>query len=98
MNDDMECPYCGEEQEVCHDDGHGYAEDKRHEHDCSKCGKIFVFTTYISYHYTPYKADCLNGEPHRLKKTTIFPPYWPDAVHCQDCDYEKRGKYKEVKP
>lgn len=32
---DMQCPYCGADQEVCHDDGAGYSEDTRHEHTCS---------------------------------------------------------------
>ena len=27
---DMQCPYCGADQEVCHDDGAGYSEDERH--------------------------------------------------------------------
>ena len=37
---DMACPYCGSEQEVCHDDGAGYAEDETHQHTCSSCGHI----------------------------------------------------------
>lgn len=40
---DMQCPYCGADQEVCHDDGAGYVEDQRHEHTCSECDKTFVF-------------------------------------------------------
>jgi hypothetical protein len=30
MND-IECPYCDAENEVCHDDGYGYEEGKAHE-------------------------------------------------------------------
>lgn len=93
MDKDMECPYCGKWQEVCHDDEEGYAEDELHEHQCSECDKYFTFTTYISYSYTPYKADCLNGSPHRLKKKSMFPNYWPNAVRCEDCSYEDDGDY-----
>lgn len=95
MND-IECPYCEHTQEVCHDDGVGYEEDRMHEMQCEECEKYFTFTTYIHYSYTPYKADCLNGSPHRLKKMNIYPQYWPDAVRCEDCDYEKRGDYKPL--
>ena len=45
MND-IECPYCGHEQEVNHDDGYGYKEDELHEQQCCECGKYFVFTTF----------------------------------------------------
>ena len=64
LKHDMECPYCGAGQNACHDDGFGYDEDVRHEHECSECGKNFVFTTMVSYHYEAFQADCLNGEPH----------------------------------
>ena len=47
MND-IECPYCGHEQEVCHDDGHGYSEDIDHEDQCESCDMFFVFTRKIN--------------------------------------------------
>jgi len=72
MND-MECPYCGADQEVCHDDGHGYEEGKNHKHRCSKCKKNFVFQTTISFYYEPEKADCLNGADHQLKMSSTYP-------------------------
>jgi len=31
---DVTCPYCRDEQEINHDDGYGYEEDKEHEQDC----------------------------------------------------------------
>ncbi len=87
MND-MECPYCGAENEVCHDDGHGYAEDQRHEHECWYCKKSFVFTTSISFSYYPEKADCLNGAPHKLKRSSTYPPQYA-VMQCEDCEYSK---------
>ena len=86
---DMECPYCGADQEVCHDDGHGYAEDVRHEHTCSNCEKTFVFTTYISFDYEPHKADCLNGEPHELKMSSTWPREY-SKMRCMNCDYVRK--------
>jgi transposase-like protein len=86
---DMQCPYCGADQEVCHDDGHGYSEDQRHEHECSECEKSFVFTTRISFDYTPTKADCLNGAPHELELSKT----WPRNLttwRCKVCDFTRK--------
>ncbi len=52
MND-IECPYCGHNQDVCHDDGQGYEEDETHVMECEGCDKAFVFTTSILYCYSP---------------------------------------------
>jgi glutaredoxin len=91
---DMECPYCGAGQEVCHDDGHGYAEDVLHDHECSECGKNFVFRTQISFDYTPSKADCLNGADHEL----VFRKSWPheySRMGCKHCDFARRATPEE---
>lgn len=85
---DVECPYCGHEIEVCHDDGFGYEEDTLHEYQCPKCEKYFVFTTSISIHHTSYPADCLNGAPHKYKKTITFPNVCA-RLRCEDCGHEK---------
>lgn len=68
MFDDVECPYCGEDQEIDHDDGFGYEEGVSHEQECSDCDKTFVFQTSISFFYEGYKADCLNGSSHEWGK------------------------------
>ncbi len=65
---DLECPYCGEPNEVCHDDGQGYEEDVPHQMECSDCGKRFVFFTSISLYYRPRKmtdeeSAKLSGKP-----------------------------------
>tara|TARA_R110000851_G_scaffold75246_3_gene165908 strand:- start:42 stop:365 length:324 start_codon:yes stop_codon:yes gene_type:complete len=87
MND-IECPYCGHEQEVCHDDGQGYEEDRYHEMECYECEKSFVFTTSVQFYYSPQKADCLNGNEHELRKTTTVPRRYTKMA-CTCCDYER---------
>ena len=92
--DDLQCPYCDSGQEVCHDDGFGYEEDKRHEQECSMCGKTYVFTTSISYYYEPEKADCLNGGEHKLKMSATYPREYSD-MECEDCDYRRKPTAEE---
>jgi len=36
MIETVNCPYCGAEQEICHDDGYGYEEDVLHQQECSE--------------------------------------------------------------
>ena len=85
---DMQCPYCGADQEVCHDDGAGYSVDERHEHTCSVCDKTFVFTTFISVSYTPRKADCLNDAPHELAMSKSYSRRY-SRMQCVHCDYQR---------
>ena len=80
MKDDLECPYCGAGQDVNHDDGAGYEEGVSDKMECESCHKNFVFTTSITYHYKPEKADCLNGSPHRYSE-------WQSWRKCYDCDH-----------
>ena len=87
MSRDVECPYCGKYQEICHDDGAGYSEDRRHEQACSDCDKVFVFSTSIHYHYEAWRADCLNeGGEHKLEMSTTYPGRY-SRMQCEDCDY-----------
>lgn len=85
----LECPYCNAPNEVCHDDGQGYEEGRSHEMTCNDCGKNFVFQTSINYCYSPEKADCLNGSPHRFSKWQTLWDNDQEIVQrriCQDCD------------
>ena len=93
---DVECPYCGEELKIDHDDGQGYDEDVLHEQECSNCEKAFVYTTYIMISYNSYKADCLNGEEHRYKPTMTVPRRYT-KMRCEDCGEERQPTEKEMK-
>jgi hypothetical protein len=89
MND-IECPYCGEDCDVCHDDGAGYAEDEIHQMECKHCGKAFCFETSVMFLYSPRKADCLNGEPHNYQETNTYPKRYT-KLDCKMC-----GKIKDL--
>lgn len=89
---DVECPYCEHEQDIDHDDGYGYEEDAVYEQECPACGKTFVYTTSVSYHYGVKRADCLNGGEHALEPVHHYPPHWPDWRRCADCGREDRGE------
>ena len=85
MMKDVECPYCNEYQEINHDDGYGYEEDKVHEQCCNDCGKHFAFTTSISFSYEASRADCMNGGDHQFETTHTHPKIHT-KMRCHDCD------------
>lgn len=91
---DFNCPYCNADQDACHDDGHGYAEEVKHEHQCSECGKVFVFNTYISLHYEAASAECLNDGVHYFEPT-ITAPRWATKMRCRMCDEERAPTAEE---
>lgn len=69
MANDVKCPYCGEDQEICHDDGYGYEEGMKYSQQCGKCNKYFIYITSISFNYDAKKADCLNDAEHDFQPT-----------------------------
>ena len=81
---DVMCPYCNAEQEICHDDGEGYAEDILHSQWCSSCEYTFAFTTSILYYYAATKADCLNDGDHKWESTHTYPVQCT-RMECFDC-------------
>ena len=81
---DLNCPYCEQELEVCHDDGFGYDEGVKHQMECHNCGKSFVFETSISFYYEPEKADCLNDDNHNYKITRTYPKEF-SKMECSMC-------------
>ena len=92
MYEDCNCPYCGADVEINHDDGYGYEEDECHEQVCGECDKAFVYTTSISFYYEATKADCLNGAEHDLYPVKQGTKWYPDWVRCKDCSYESQGE------
>ena len=92
---DVECPYCGADIEICHDDGFGYEEDLRHEYECPECEKMFVFTTSISIYHEAFSADCLNDAEHKWKLSCTYPRKHSRWI-CEDCDAEKPATREEI--
>ena len=90
MND-VNCPYCGADQEISHDDGYGYEEDGLYEQECGECEKIFTYTTYIHLSYTTRKADCLNDGEHDWKAMIGAPAeYFEGRERCSQCNEERK--------
>ena len=77
---DVSYPYCGAEQEICHDDGYGYDEDTEHQQHCRDCGKQFTYTTAVSF---DYEVFC-DGE-HDMEHCGI--DKHPRLYNCNRCDY-----------
>lgn len=97
MRDDVECPYCGKGQEICHDDGYGYQEDRMHQQQCGECDKTFTYTTSISFYYDADKAPCLNEESdHDWKPTNTIPREWT-RMRCTWCEEERAMTEEEKK-
>jgi len=94
MCDDVECPYCGAEIEV-YDESPGDLDFTREE-ECSECGKNFAYTIAMSVHFTPHKADCLNGSPHDFKPSTVSPKFMVKMT-CGDCGGERDLTKEEFK-
>ena len=95
---DVECPYCGNGQDICNDDGHGLDECRTHQEECGECGKMFIFTTSLTVDSEAEKADCLNGSEHRMEPRQSWRYYYPDAVRCSVCNHEEKGRYKPPPP
>lgn len=97
MSHDVNCPYCNEEIEICHDDGFGFDEDMKHMYDCPSCEKMFVFTTSISVYHEAFTAECLNTEEdtHIWKLTNTWPRKY-SQWRCSDCETEKTATRDEI--
>lgn len=85
---DTECPYCGSDVEINHDDGYGYSEDELHQQECGNCDKTFTYWTSIYFSYSTNKADCLNGGEHNYRKTITVPVEYT-KLRCEMCGDEK---------
>jgi hypothetical protein len=85
---DLNCPYCGESNEVCHDDGESYEEDVKHQMECYVCEKSFVFRTVVTFDYYPSKANCLNDNNHEWKPSHTLPKFMTRMI-CSMCEEER---------
>lgn len=88
---DVECPYCGSQVEINHDDGYGTEDGGDYEQQCWECDKVFAYTTSVILHHTVRKAPCLNGGDHEWYKVRFYPrdtyEYWDK---CRNCGIERR--------
>lgn len=85
---DTNCPYCGAEIEINHDDGYGYEESERYNQKCCNCGKRFAYETEITFSYEVFKAPCLNGGKHKYKLTDTVPKC-ASRMQCEYCGDER---------
>lgn len=67
MENNIECPYCGQVFKHFHEPECGYDERDRFKLDCLYCKKVFQYTIYTKYTYDPIKTDCLNDGKHDLQ-------------------------------
>ena len=95
---DVECPYCGSDTDINHEDGQGYTEDELHTQHCYECDRTFGYTTAILYYYEAEKLPLCHEEigeashelvPHESDRTIGF----LEAVKCAKCDYNRRGPW-----
>lgn len=87
---DAECPYCGRDTEICHDDGYGYDESRVYEQVCQHCNKTFAYRTRISFDYETKQAPCLNGGEHTLKRHRKYGNAgYVEIDRCESCEHEQ---------
>lgn len=92
---DVACPYCGEDQEITHDDGYGLEENEIFGQECGNCKKKFAYSTCIIFHYELWKADCLNGANHQYEATITFPKKYT-KMKCKVCGDERECSPEEM--
>jgi len=87
---DVECPYCGHSQEICHDDGYGYEDGEQFEQECVGCNKEFKFTTSICFSYS---VSCQDGD-HNIEEhaSDKHPGYLFKT--CSKCEWSGAEKVK----
>ncbi len=91
---DIKCPFCGHEQDICHDDGFGYEEDVAHEEYCNACGKHFVFYTSVTFNY---EAQC-GEEDDACDFDDEGTKNFPDHRQCKRCENTIFIRYRPGHP
>lgn len=88
MSEYIECPYCGEEQEI-DTDGYSYDVGTKYQQECTGCGKNFAYRTIISIFHEVFAAPCIDGDAeHDWKETDTFPRCYR-RLRCSVCGEEK---------
>jgi transposase-like protein len=88
MSEYIECPYCGEEQEI-DNDGYSYDVGTIHRQECTGCGKNFAYKKTISIYYEAFAAPCINGDAkHDWKETKTIPRCYR-KLRCSVCGEEE---------
>ena len=95
MRYDVECPYCGHEHDINHDDGYGYTEDELFEQECPMCEKYYVYETYISISHSARRAECLNDGNHLYKPTCTYPKEFT-KMRCSACGTKRKPTDTEM--
>lgn len=85
---DVECPHCGVDVEINHDDGYGYDEYGKFQQECPECDKTFVYTVQIDVVHFADRADCLNGGKHEYERSATLPPEYA-RMRCDACGDEQ---------
>lgn len=88
--DDVKCPYCGADNEICHDDGYGLEEGVKHQQECRECERTFVYDTTICLYYEAYPAPCIDSGKHKWEETRTIPRCMR-KLECSVC-----GETKEI--
>lgn len=83
---DVECPHCGDGQNVSRDDG--IEDGLQFERECRSCETNYMVTAHISVSFSADKADCLNDGQHDYRRTNTFPPQF-ERMRCSMCGDEK---------
>lgn len=91
---DVKCPYCEEMQDI--DSEQSREEEVLNEIECYDCEKNFTFMTQITFDYTSYKADCLNGGEHKYKRVHTCPIKYT-LMSCEDCEKTREPTLEEWK-
>jgi transcription elongation factor Elf1 len=85
MSNNVECPYCEAELEVCQDDGFATDESETYEQECHNCGKLFALQVAIHWDFNGHKAECMNGGAHNLVEIMSTGPWHIGYKYCKDC-------------
>ena len=92
MNDDLTCPYCGNQQEAVEI----YNPDEEYRVEGEVCENVYTVMVGWNPVYYCNEAPCLNGGEHEMKKTIRAPRVINgcEKWHCMTCSYEENRPAK----